>query len=45
MANIYRVSHILPTYFPSLYASEIKVSANIGDIVRDKCVITSLSLA
>ena len=37
MANIFRVSHILPTYFMSLKAHEIKAKyeneENIGHIV------------
>ena len=49
MANIFGVSHILPTYFMSVQASDIKAKyerneENIDHIVRDKRAIISLSL-
>ena len=48
MANIFRVSHILPTYFTRInemkWNQNMRKEENIGHIVREKRAITSLLL-
>ena len=50
MNNIFRVSHILQTYYKSLQASQLtpkyeRNEENIGHIMRDERAITGLLLA